>query len=371
MNEISAIRRIFGQDPVNINRSPVTNENGITNRIASAKAGIFRYNVMFSDKSVRFIGKRKSANIIANGMIILSRNDPLLFLLLLSNHKILGYNGSSVRESVFYNNIAPALEQYVPNIIGSAVGRFSGECFVAMEELPSKELSESNLYRAIDTIAAFHGRYYGDDISAKKIGLNCYSPKDYKKTRRCLKRMFADLSSDNLTFFGAEKTAVINDFIDNIHTEFGVVANRRTLTHNDYCNRNIYADDKRICIYDWELACYQNPEHDIIELLISLMTDMSDSDVTAALTYYKDKLSRLTGIAFSDKEYAMALRFNTLEFCVNKLSILRLAGRRLKLSYIDKQVQNASRMMDILNIYKNKKREKNESGIRNTRTCRL
>lgn len=349
MNETHAIRRIFGRAPVKISVSTLINDSGVTNRIASAKAGILRYDVEFPDSSVSFVGKRKSSRIIANGILMLSERDPLLFLLLTVNHKLLGYNGSSVREAALYRGLDRSLKKYLPDIMGTDTDRF-GSCFIAMEELPHGSPVIDELYRAIDAIAAFHAHYYGDEACVKAFGLNRYSAADYRRTRRCLKRMFGELSSGNLAFFGAEGIAVINRFIDGIHTEFARVEKRRTLTHNDYCDRNICADRQRICIFDWELACYQNPEHDIIELLISVMSDMTDNDVASALGYYRSRLSELTGVTLSDEEYAAALRFNTLEFCVNKLSILRLAGRRLKLDYTDGLARNASRMMDILKI---------------------
>ena len=352
MNETHAIRRIFGKKIVKVSACPLSDNSGMSNRIASKKAGILRYAVQFSDGTdVRFIGKRKSAAIIARGIFMLSGGDPLLFLLLVKNHKIIGYNGSFIREACLYNSFDNSLKKYLPDTIGSAASRLRGECFIAMEELPPNVCTAVHVFPMIDAIAQFHARYYGDTSCVKKLGINCYASDDYRKTRRCLKRMFKSLSDENYSVFGKEKLEQIYRFIDNIHNEFALVEKRRTLTHNDYSLRNICIKNGQICIYDWELACFQNPEHDIAELLISVMHDMTDSEIITALGYYRKKLSELTGKVLSDKEYFSSLRFNTLEFCVNKLSILRIAGNYLKLSYTHKLAENTARMLDVLKYY--------------------
>ena len=164
-----------------------------------------------------------------------------------------------------------------------------------------------------------------------------------------MKRMFRHLAKENISLFGEKKTVAIEAFIDNLHNESAAVSFHRTLTHNDLSYRNISCCDS-VIIYDWELACYQNPEHDIIELLISLLHELSADEVRSALSYHRQRLSELTGVSLTDKQYAVILRFNMLEFCINKLSMLRIAARRIPLPYIEQFTRNTSAMMDILDI---------------------
>ncbi len=351
MNENNAIRKIFGEKKLQISRKPIINHVGISNRIASSKSGIRKYRAVFPDSSEKcFIGKTKSSLIIANGIKLLSGGNPILFLMLVMNHKILGYNQSYAREAVIYNGFDDSLKKYLPDIIGSLISRFNGSCFIAMEELGCHSCDNADLYRMTDAICEFHAHYFGASDCIGRLGINCYSPADYRRSRGFIKRLFNRLSDENLVIFGKAKLDLICSFIDNMHNEFSAVEKRRTLTHNDYSVRNIYADEQRICIYDWELACYQNPEHDIIELLVSVMTDIDDDEVKKVLEYYREKLSELTKTTLTDEEYSHLLRFNTLEFCVNKLSILRIGGQYLKLDYTQQLAKNTSRMFDILKI---------------------
>ncbi len=361
MNLKRAVARIISQEAVEIRSLPIEDDSGVTNRVASPQAGIFSCFIRLANGSVReMIVKCKSAAIIANGIRLLSKGDPMLFWQLVSEHKVLGYNGSSVRESVLYSGIDRALAKYMPHFIGSYTQPFTRSCFIAMEKLPQSPPHTSQLYRLIDIITYFHVRYYNDLAAAARLKLNRYTVRDHKAIRRSLKRMFHRLDAENAVIFGADKLAIVEDFLRTIHIEYRGVSFHCTLTHNDFSPRNISAYGDDIRIYDWELAAYQNPEHDIIELLISMLHDLSDSEVLDALRYQRERLSLSTGIVLTDRQYRDILRFNTLEYCVNKLTILRLAGKHLGLNYTEKLAENAARMMDILNI--TQKREEYATG---------
>lgn len=350
MNDSFAIRRIFGQTPVKISCSALADDSGVTNRISSAKAGVRRYDVTFPDGSTSFVGKRKSRLIVSNGIKMLSGTDICLFIQLIKAHKLYGYNSSAIREAALYRGIDPSLKRFLPDIKGTAVNTSGGECFIAMEILPQHSNFSGRLYEALDTIALFHARYLDDESSVEKLKLNNYTSADYKRTRGSLARIFRNLSKENTAAFGKSRCSVIEHFINNIHEEFSRVETRRTLTHNDLCDRNICATDDRLCIYDWELACYQNPEHDAMELVISVMDRLSDAEAKDALHHYRKTMEELTGNVLSDERYSELLRFNTLEYCVNKLSMLRRAGIYLGLDYTEKLAENTARMMDILEI---------------------
>ncbi len=347
MNINRAIRHILGHKPVKTEYKQFVSDSGVTNRVASARAGVFRCRVELADgNECRFIGKRKVTAIIANGIRLLSGGDPVLYLRLVMKHNILGYNGSSTREAKLYANLDSSLKPHLPEFIGAHIHPLTQTCFVAMEELPQQPPSPSDIPQLIDIIAEFHARYYRDASAAKRLGVNIYRTDDYKSARYCFRKMFSSL--DN-TVFGAERCAVIMRFIDDIHNEHSKVKSHSTLTHNDYSCRNVSCGE-RIRIYDWELSCFQNPEHDIIELLVSMAEHLTDEQLLASLEHHRERLYELTGERLSDEDYAAALRFSLLEFCVNKLTIIRLAGKRLGLDYTEQLAANASRLMDVLNI---------------------
>lgn len=347
-----AIEKIFGHLVRELSCVSLGEESGVSNRVASARTGVFGCHVTFENGSERrFIGKRKSVKIIINGIRLLCDGDAWLFLRLLLCHKILGYNCSSVRESILYSGLDKSLCAYLPDIIGSYVHPISNACFLAMEELPCTQPPVSELHRLIDVITAFHICYYGDEASVKKLCVNRYASSDYRSIRYSLRKMLMSLE-DNTRIFGEGKTALLMDFIRNIHKHHAEIRFHRTLTHNDYTIRNISYDGDDIRVFDWELACYQNPEHDLVELLASVMHHLSDDEVLSALNHQRSQLAEGTGVTLSDEQYRRVMRFSVLEYAVNKLTMLRLADKSLSLGFTDQLAVNTARLIDLLNIEK-------------------
>lgn len=350
MNIPAAIGRIYGEKPVSFKAEPIAADSGLTSRISTDAAGVRQYTAVFADgRTVSFAGKRKSARIILNGIRMVSGNDLQLAGMLLFHHKVFGYSGSSVREAILYSTPGLLPKTCVPHIEGAVYSRLTGRCFIAMEILPQSESAVHSCEKLLCLLAKLHAKYFGKADRIRCI--NRYSPADYRKSRTVLRRAFDRLSDENTEIFGKELTAVIHRFLARIDLEYSAVAYRRTLTHNDCCARNICVHGDRICIYDWELACCQNPEHDVIELLISLMDQMTDAEVLSALCFYRRRISFLTGVTMSDAQYLALLRFNTLEFCVNKLSVLRLAGRQLHVGMPRLLAIQTARMMRLLGIH--------------------
>ncbi len=355
MNLKSAIRRIYNAVPVRIILEPICADDGISSRISSKKAGVMRYRVGFSDSRTSvFIGKRKSVRIILNGIRMLSEDEPGLFCMLVLHHKIFGYCGSVTRERYLYQALSQDFQSYIPHMIGFSVNLLRNESLLAMEELPSGVYEKRYLYPILDMLARLHAQYFMDAACVKPLHLNSYSPSDYYDTRQCLLRIFQKYSDENIEIFGREQTHKIEQFIRNIRHEWSRFCDRRTLTHNDCCCRNLSFSAEGFWIYDWELACYQNPEHDVAELLISVLNQLDDSEIVSALTYYKRKFEQLSQTEMSDAEYSEILEFNTLEYCVNKLSLLRLADKKLSFGYTRQLALNTARMLTILEDRKNK-----------------
>ena len=100
-------------------------------------------------------------------------------------------------------------------------------------------------------------------------------------------------------------------------------------------------------IYDWELSCYQNPEHDIVEFLIFVLHELSDDEVKSGIEYYKRELFEKLKLDISKEDYKRILEFNILEYTVNKLSVYRLADRRYKLDFTEQICMNTSRLIKI------------------------
>ncbi|MCQ2417811.1 MAG: aminoglycoside phosphotransferase family protein [Oscillospiraceae bacterium] len=321
----------------------------MSSRIASANAGVMRYQVQFVDgSSAVFVGKRKTSAIIAKGIGMAGGGNLRLILELLLHHKVIGYQRSAIREAVLYQETELLPKDMIPVVYDAVTDWSGGRCFFMMEELPLSQPPCQHVYAIADRLASFHASYLGTE-KPHPI-LNVYTPLEYHRASAMFSMMFQQLEAENRILFTKTQLHTIEAFCKNLGREAAAVASRKTFTHNDCCVRNICISGERIVFYDWELACWQNPEHDIIELLISMLHQLPQSEVLAVLQYYRRRMEQFSGVSMTNREYKRYLRFNTLEFCINKLSILRLAGKKLHLSLPSQLAENTSGMMQILEI---------------------
>ncbi len=112
--------------------------------------------------------------------------------------------------------------------------------------------------------------------------------------------------------------------------------------------RNIAGRNNRVLFYDFELAAYQNPEHDLIEFLAYEMDRYDDGTVYKIIDLYRNLMRKKINYGFSDEEYREVLMINTYEFIANRFSTIRLASYRIKSIDIKRLTQNINRLLDLL-----------------------
>lgn len=343
-------QKIWHQKIQKIEKKSILNNDGITNQVAFGKPGIYRYDVLFQDDSMQtFVAKRKSKKIIVNGIRLLSRHNLRIGLLLIKNHTVFGFNKSYIRETFLYKNLDVSLKNYLIPVYGEYQNRLTDNYILMLKYISSSRKVTAADYKTVfDAITDFHKMYYGKSEFAAKCRLNHYSAKNYSDCKAVLLAMFDELESSNRSAFSPVQIHKITRFLQNIDKEY--LSFHKTLTHNDFSPRNIFCVGNKLYIYDWELACYQNPEHDLIEFLVSVIHEVEDEQIYEMIRYFKKILLKKLGIEMESQQYAQILRFNALEYAVNRLSLLRLVNKTFKQSMIDQMTMNMSRLMDIFEI---------------------
>ncbi len=350
MRNKKIITKIFHKKISKLKASVLANDDSITNKVAFSKPSIYTYETEFNNNTkMTFVGKWKSKKIIINGIFLIGNKDIKITTLLTRNHKIFGYNKSYIREILFYKNINSDLKKYLVNTKGFYSNNLTDTYFIAMDYMTNTEKIVKEDYKKIlDAITNFHKEYYNQKSSVKELCLNYYEIEDYKKCKKVMLEMFDKL--DNEKFFDANKILKVNNFIKNIDNEYKQVLFHQTLTHNDLSPRNMFINNGKIYIYDWELACYQNPEHDLIEFLVFVLHELKDNEIKNLIEYFKKVLCEKLNIEIDSDTYKKIIEFNVLEYVVNRLTLLRRANNKLKLQFIEQITTNISRLMDILKI---------------------
>ncbi len=343
---------IFTKQVSAVEEVSFSDDNSITGKVSMRDKSVHKYIISFADgEKLPVICKYKSKNIIINGARLLNYNNSIRFYAcVIRSRKVLGFDKSHFREIMFYENVDDSLKKHLVEIYGSYRNDRRNLYMIVMSELQNTiALNRDVIYRIMDTITDFHAFYYGNHSVVETMRLNEYTTKDYKMNKNLLHIIFHGLDESNKRHFSEENYSKLNNFLENIDDIHSQLVNHRTLTHNDFSPRNIFWDESAIHIYDWELACYQNPEHDLIEFIIMIMSNSSDAEILEWMKCFKQMLFSKIVVNMSDDEYKKIIDFNIMEYCVNRMSVLRTANRRLKLDFIDDMAANANRLMDIVN----------------------
>ena len=340
--------KVLKKDIVKIEELKFEDKEGITGKVEQSSLNLHKYGIVFRDASRKeVLLKSKSRNIIKNGIKLLNHdNDMYLLYLLTRYHKVLSFDKNYIRELKFYENIDTKLKEYTIPCYGCYKNSLQSKYLIFMKEIKDGlEFDKSYIYKTLDVIIKFHKQYYGKKECCNIYRLNYYTNHDYKRSRKLLSYIFHKFDKENKVYFSSKGLEKIEDFLVNIHIYHKKLPKHLSLTHNDFTARNIFFLKDAVLIYDWELACYQNPEHDLIEFLIFELQRFDDNEVRELIAYYKNNLFSALNINMQNEDYKRILKFNTLEYIVNKLSVYRLADISLKFDFMSRVCRNAARML--------------------------
>ena len=309
-------------------------ENSISNIVGSNKLNMKRYSFSLDDKDYDVLIKHSSPKIILNGVKILSSGKLSTALGLLNNHRLFDYDKSNLREKKIYENIDESFRRIMIPYYGSY-----------KNDMVLKNIRINNRYdykEIIKEITKLHIFYYGKKEIVSLFQLNNQNIKDYKKAKKILIKMYSELENR------IDKELRIEEFINNIDQYLGKYIKHQTLTHNDFSTRNIFMDDEQLYIYDWELAAYQNPEHDLIELLAYSLEQIDTKEVKEIIKMYRKELYSKINVKYNDQEYKEILINNLKKFIAIRLTMLRIANKKIKMDFIDILINNCNKLYYII-----------------------
>lgn len=303
------------------------------------------YEVFVGNVTKGIVIKDKSSRIILNGAKLLSQR-TVSFASILRARRILGYNNSYKREAKLYSGIDDELRAYLPHFYGHKAS--IGETTIAYSAFPdSLPVGEGEIKRCLKTIAIFHAHYYGKTEVVSDLGLNSYSAADYRKAKKMLFGFAHRNARRELKVYGAELVRKLGDFVEKIDEEYEVVQDHRTLTHNDFSKRNVCVTKTGCIFYDWELACYQNPEHDLVDFLCSAIDENTSAQkIREYVSIYYDEFEKLAKVSIDGERRKKYLRFNLYEFAVNRLAILQIYEARHARSFVEESMRNLRRITE-------------------------
>lgn len=340
-----AVRKIFGDALSGFyDDGSISSGDSASNFVATKGRGLFKYEIYLKSgtKNTIFL-KEKNDRIILNGISLLCQGNLYLMFLMALNHNILNYDDSCKREVCIYENMDNRLKKYQIKYYGSR--KRGSRWFIGLDFLNLNSRDKLDYKKVFDGLTDIHSFYYNDVGAVEKLCLNNHSTEDYRKSKTLLRQMFSKLDNAG---FSKEHINKLYDFISKIDKYVGKYSSHRTLTHNDFSSRNIFCNSEKILFYDFELASFQNPEHDLIEFLVYELGNYNDKEATEIINFFRDKLSDKIRIRFEPEEYNNLLLFNVYEFIVNRFSVIRLANYRISNIDVKLLTNNINRLVGIL-----------------------
>jgi NADP-dependent 3-hydroxy-3-methylglutaryl-CoA reductase len=354
------------EDPLRKNRGIVSS---ILARRRAGLKGIFRYRLQIQSGSAveetPMILKLKSPDTeiadIAQGLARLSGEDRLPGLFEV-HFPVFGFDSCDVREVQFYRWAGGTLGRYLPRVYGTDYNEEREYSAILLEDLSSLShfdtvdcpgaWDDPSIRVVLEGLSDIHAVHFDrGGAMAEELRMNVLDPTALIDARNMLRelalynaRRFPEIISPSISCRSLE-------FLEGaaqVYTE--MQSHPMTLTHNDFNPRNICLrptpSGASLVVYDWELLCYQNPQHDLMEFLIFVLDGAPRDVYLGYARYYYERLVEKTGKETPWKEFCRILYLNALDLALNRFNLYLLAHNTLKLPFIGRVYKNLARFIE-------------------------
>lgn len=348
---------------------------GIINKIAawltSGMTGLYAFDLYVdtkgSDKVVPTVLKLKSKYNCINdfGQLLAFLSGVEELPRLMEKHRsIFGFEDSSTREIEIYNRVDKRMLKYLPKVYGTLVDEEKQTCCILMERFSDRlhthtdtidrpwMWGEESIKIVLDGMADIHSVYFNRTHLCHFDTIVSNTAFDYIKAKELLRTMTL-YNADRFPGLINDKTAYkYMDFLKCIGSNIKTMREfPSTLIHNDFNPRNICLKEdcsgRKLVVYDWELACIQNPQHDLAEFLVFSLPEIRREEVIRYIDYYIGKLQEATSYKVDRQQFYEVLRLNLLELAVVRFNLYLYAHGIMRFSFIERAYANLTRLIDI------------------------
>ena len=226
----------------------------------------------------------------------------------------LGLHQSHLRELALYQWPDARLRSITPHCLGVLAGEANGLWTIVLEYIEQIDLTDishsvsqwqpSQIEICIDGMAQLHGMAYTSTANLPPhLHLNAQRRCAEMQAMQPLLLALADFSESYFQpWLGESLRPLQQQLIDSLAQWWPqLLALPTSLIHNDFNPRNFAlcsANPARpICVFDWELACIDLPQHDLAELLcFTLPAGTTDAQLLGYLERHAQALARLSAI---------------------------------------------------------------------------
>jgi hypothetical protein len=204
----------------------------------------------------------------------------------------------------------------------------------------------NDIKTVVRDLAGMHAVYLNrPDAVPREVSLNVLS----EKTMDGAVSFLSELTSYNVKRFSEmiseDCEMVYHSFLDNMHEH--ILSMKKaplTVTHNDFNTRNVClrkTGEPRLVVYDWEVPCWQNPQHDLIEFMVYAFEANASMDKFRIFSeYYRQELEKASGTVIPVDEFNRILYLNALEIALVRFNLYLLGHNIIKFKFLERVYGN-------------------------------
>ncbi len=263
---------------------------------------------------------------------------------------------SHLREIRVYRHADSRLLEYAPRIYGTMVEPEREIYAILMEDLTDCRLFDSigrinrwpssDIETVLRDMAALHAVYFERGDGLERMGVQRLDRDFVSASLELLKELTRFNSVRYPELVTPALKGIYHDFLNNLddHLE-RMLSFPCTLTHNDFNPRNLCLRRRKshpvTVLYDWELAFFQNPQHDLIEFLVFVLgPDFSREEYIHYADLYLEHLRQKTGREISRKDFLEVLDLNGLFLGAVRMNLYLLGHNILRLDFLERVYTN-------------------------------
>jgi len=274
-------------------------------------------------------------------------------------------NGCHLRELAIYRQEDPLFVQNTPKYYGSYQDDSREAYVVVIDRIKSPLLigkpdqphlwTKNYIEAAIRGMAELHSIWYGKDAELRAkpwIGF-VHDAKSMSEQKALMREMIRHASVESPLLVTADILRRNYQFIDSLETWWAELATMgQTLIHNDFNPRNIAMTgtetNPQLCVFDWELATVQVPQHDLAELLTFVTTEATAPDeIDAYIELHRKALSELIGRDLAKDEWRRGYELCLHDLAINRIAMYLMAHTFKYYNFMDHIVANNSRLINL------------------------
>lgn len=127
----------------------------------------------------------------------------------------------------------------------------------------------------------------------------------------------------------------------------------KTLIHNDFNPRNLafrpVPEGRRLCVYDWELATLNVPQHDVAELLVFVLDEAATlGDLHRYVEHHRQALEQVSGQILDPDVYWQGFCGSVKDLLINRIAMYTMAHAAKHYEFMERVYRTLRHMLHLI-----------------------